>query len=1536
MDTNKKKLIYWSMGIAFAPFIIILLLAVAIYIPPIQNFVVKQVASYASKETKMDIRVKSVNLVFPLKLGINGMSAIKQNDSLPQIKDTVANIHQAVAEIQLLPLFNKKIEIDRLEFNKMSFNTTNFIHEARVKGHVGLLAIEAHGIDLGKELIRINNAELKDANIDVALSDTVKEDTTESENFWKIYAEKLNIERTKATIHMPGDTMRIAAYMGKTYAANGFFNLYKGLYKVKSFAWKDGTLNYDNVYKGTTKGLDYNHLALSNINIGLRNIYYLAPQLSLNLTSCSFEEKSGIKVSQLQGLVAMDSLSLKLPQLNFRTPESNLTAKVNLNFNAFADKNPGKFDITLHGSFGKQDLMMFMGDMPSDFRKAWPNYPLDVDGVVKGNLRHADFAGLNIKLPTAFQIKTNGFINNITDTKRLSANVDVNAKTYNLDFISCLLSKEIKQTVNIPNGIGFDGNIKADGNSYASVFTLMQGKGKISGKASINADKMIYNADLNATAFPIQAFLPRMGLRPFSGTFAANGAGTDFLKGNAKLKANANVKSFGMSGYDFSNIKLYANIGNRKAHINLDSKNKLLKGTVTLDALINPKRVLATLGCDITNIDLYNLHITSTPIVAALCGHIDAETDMKETYIVKGRIGDVAVLDSNKLYRPEDDIVLDILTRRDTTHAIIDCGDFRLNMDAHGGYKKLMSIGNKFVNEINRQIDKRYIDQALLRKNLPIAHIALNTGSENFICRVLKKYGYSINNADMDLTSSPIGGLNGWLEINALNASGIQLDTIRLRLASDANEMTYQAQIRNNKKNPQYVFNALFNGGIHEHGTYLNGKIYDARNRLGISTGLSASMEEHGIRVTMTDTKPILGYKQFSINEDNYAFLGDDKRVSANLKMIADDGTGVQIYTDDTNTDALQDVTIGLHKFELEKITAVIPYMPKISGTMDGDFHLIQTPENITVSTAININKMVYEGSAMGNVGTEFVYMPKNDGTHHVDGYLTVNNDEVAYLKGTYDSKGEGNLDATLTMARTPLSLINGFIPDKLIGLKGYGEGELSVKGSLSKPQVNGEIYLDSSYLVSEPYGVELRFDNDPVRIVGSNLLFENFEMYSHNDQPLTLSGALDFSDLNRMMLNLRMRARNFQIIDAKENRRSETFGKAFVNIYAMINGPIDNLMMRGRLDVLGSTDMTYIMRDTPISTDNQLEGLVTFVDPRDTFNDDVTRPPLSGFNMDLSLSIDEGAHIIAQLNAEKTNYIDLEGGGDLRLQYYQNDLRLTGKYTLNNGEMKYSLPVIPLKTFAIQDGSSVEFTGDPMNPKLNITATETSKSSIGTGNAARQVKFECGVKITKTLKDMGLEFIIDAPEDLTLHSQLQSMSTEERGKLAVAMLTTGMYMAEESMGSFTMNSALSAFLNSQINSISNSAMRTLDLSFGVDNTTTATGDIQTDYSFKFAKRFWNNRLRIVVGGKLSTGSDAPNDNNTFFDNITFEYRLSDTSNKYINVFYNRNSYDWLEGNIEEFGAGFMWRRKLQHFNEIFKFKTKSDIIAPRDTTKKK
>ena len=692
-------------------------------------------------------------------------------------------------------------------------------------------------------------------------------------------------------------------------------------------------------------------------------------------------------------------------------------------------------------------------------------------------------------------------------------------------------------------------------------------------------------------------------------------------------------------------------------------------------------------------------------------------------------------------------------------------------------------------------------------------------------------------------------------------------------------------------------------------------------------------MQDNGIKVSLTDTHPILGYKKFKANADNYLMLSDDQRVSANLLLTASGGMGVRVYSNDENEDALQDITVSLSKFNLDKVLSVITYMPDISGIMDGDFHVIQTKEELSVSSNLKIDNLVYEKCPMGDVGSEFVYMPKSDGSHYVDGILTYEGEDVATVKGTYQSEGAGYLNATVGLDKIPLHFINGFIPDQLLGLKGYGEGELAVKGALNKPHVEGEVYLDSAYLISEPYGISMRFDDDPVRIVDSKLLFENFMMYANNESPLNLQGNLDFSNVDRMMLDLRMRAQNFLMIDAKENLRSEAFGKAYVNFFAMMKGPLTSLQMRGKLDVLGNTDMTYVLRESELSTDSQLDELVKFTDFKSGKEETIVRPAIEGFDMMLSMSIDESAHILCALNEEKTNYIDLMGGGDLQMKYNPVDnIQLTGKYTLNNGAMKYSLPIIPLKTFTIQDGSYLEFTGDPFNPILNITATENMKSTVNEGQGTgRSVDFVCGVKLTQTLSKPGIQFIISAPNDMTMQDELNTMSIEERGKIAVTMLASGMYLSGGNTSDFSMNSALSSFLNSEINNIAGSAMRSLglDLGMSVDNSTNASGALHTDYNFKFAKRFFNNRLSFTIGGKVSSGAEMENagNNDSFFNNVELQYRLNEGASQYIRAFYNNNTYDWLEGLVGEYGVGFMWRRILQHFKDIFRFKTEKQDV---------
>ena len=1534
-----KKILKWMGITVLVPVLLVAMLAVALYVPPIQNWAVKKAAAIASEKTGMAISLERVRLQFPLDLRLEGFRMLRQNDSLPQRKDTIADIRSLVVDVQLWPLFKKQVEVDELEVNGLRFNTTDFVEAARVSGEAERLRLQAGSINLRGDTIRLDEALLEDGNIHVVMADSVPEDTTKSESRWRILVEKLNIERTQVNLTLPGDTLRACVYINKVEATDGDIDLENGIYQIGKFDWNDGRLTYDNRFEPRREGLDYNHLALSDIQLAIDSLTIKEEDISLNVQNMAFKEKSGMEVKEFSGNVTLDNDHIQLPNLKLRTAESSIDAQVAMDLNAFDEQHPGELNITGNASIGKQDIVKVVGDaVDSRTWKAWPNEPLTMKVVAKGNMKRLQVAGLNAKLPSAFNINTKGTIQNLDDLDHLKADLTLDAKTQDLGFVTQMMPAGAMEGVRIPKGIGLTGNIKADGTKYAADIVATEGGGKMTLKGDIDTKTMTYQAHVKADDLQIKHFLPDMDMKAFTGDINLNGTGTDILNPNTRLEASTNITKFGFGNYDLSGINGQAKVGNGKVHADILADNALLKGTINIDALTGTKNINATLSADLTHADLYQLHITDEPMTVSGCGHFDISTDQKDYYKVMGYASDLTIItqhpssEAQHIYRPED-ISIDLLTRSDTTHAIVHSGDFRLNLNASDGYKRLMQVGDKLMSEVNRQMKEKHIDQMALRQLFPNARIRLQSGGDNMFSRLLGDMGYTFQNADIDLKTSSAEGLNGNIYLLTLMVDSMQLDTVRVNFLSDSTNITFNGQVRNGAKNPQFVFNTLFDGGLTERGANVNLRYYDKKDNLGIRLGAEAAMEENGIRLHLDDKDAVIAYRPARINANNYVFLADNRRISADLEILADDGTGVKIYSNDDNVDALQDLTLSLNKLNLQEITSVIPYMPNITGLVDGDYHYVEEGEHFTVSSAMTVNQMTYEGNAMGDLGTEFVYMPLEDGSHFVDGTLSVEGKEVGSISGTYAPDRKDAIDAVLSLNRVPISLINGFIPDQLFGFKGYGEGDISIKGTLERPKVNGEVFLDSCHLVSIPYGIDMRFSNDPVRIVGSHLLLENFEMYAYNENPLNMAGDIDFSNLDKIKMNVRMRAENFKLIDAKENNRSVAYGQAFVNFFGRIEGPLEQLKMRGKLDLLGTTDLNYIMRDTPLTTDNQLDELVKFTDFSDTTQTVVNRPPLNGFSMDMTVDVSKGAHIMAYLNADKTNYIDLMGGGTLRMMYDTADnIQLTGRYTLSNGEMKYSMPIIPLKTFTIQDGSYIEFTGDPMNPTLNITAVERIKATVSAENGVgRGVNFDCGVIITKTLKDIGLEFTLDAPEDMQLYNELQAMSVEQRGKLAVTMLTTGMYLADGNTNGFSMNNALNSFLQSEINNITGNALRTLDISVGVDNTTDASGSMHTDYSFKFAKRFWNNRLKITIGGTVSTGSDIQQQNRSFFDNVTFEYRLDDTANKYVKLYYENNVYDWLDGFTEEYGVGFIWRRSLQHFKDIFNLKAeKSYTLPPR------
>lgn len=351
------------------------------------------------------------------------------------------------------------------------------------------------------------------------------------------------------------------------------------------------------------------------------------------------------------------------------------------------------------------------------------------------------------------------------------------------------------------------------------------------------------------------------------------------------------------------------------------------------------------------------------------------------------------------------------------------------------------------------------------------------------------------------------------------------------------------------------------------------------------------------------------------------------------------------------------------------------------------------------MSAEANVEKLTYERQPVGDIGLGATWLPGDKNTHYLNTYFTYDNEEVMTADGILTQKnGKDTLEVSTRFEHFPLKMANAFIPDQTVAFTGDIDGGLYIYGSLDKPQMHGDIVLDSVSVYARQAGARYWFDNRPVQIKDNQLIFDKFAIYTTSKNPFTIDGKVDFRNMERPTANLNLLAENYTLLDAPRTRESLVYGKVFVDLHATVKGPLDGLTMRGNMNLLGNTNVTYVLTDSPLTVEDRLSGLVTFTSFTDTTSvkaDEVPAMSLGGLEMYMSVHIDDAVRLRADLSPDRSKYIELEGGGDLNMQYTpQGDMSLTGRYTLSGGVMKYSLPIIPLKEFQFNPGSYVDWRG--------------------------------------------------------------------------------------------------------------------------------------------------------------------------------------------------------------------------------------------------
>ncbi len=1518
--STAAKTVAW---IAATPVVLFLLLAILIYIPPVQNFAVRKVAEAMSEKMGMRITVDEVRLAFPLDLSVHRMMAVEGGD-------TLLNARHLRLNVALRPLFEGRADVDGFELYDLKLDTKSYISDTRISGTVGELTAATHGVDWEKELVNLDRAFLSNADVEVALSDTAQKDTTTSKAHWNIAVERADIEQSKIRLRMPGDSMLIAAGMGTVSLRGGSFDTGRNRYAVKSLTLKDCNATYDIPYIKGVPGIDANHLAVSNLSLLLDTLSYNENGvLRAGVRGLALSEKCGLSVKRLSGNIYMDSTRLQLPALKLRTEASRLDADVSFDFRSLTEGKGGHCSLTADALIGYKDIRTLgAAYLDKQTLRKIPKKDISLKAKLSGNIDHLLLSLLEADMPGTARLTANGYVRNTLKDWR-SGKLSFNLRTQSMAAVRNLLPSSVSQSVNVPDGLTVRGTAAFRGDAYNVDLHAGVGKGSLAAKAKVNLRTESYQLAATAKSFPVGSIVKSVPVGPFTGSLSANGRGFDVTNGRSTLTAKANVSGLSYDKYDLGGLALNANLRGSRAVADFNAQTSLFEGNGTVEALLGKSGYDVALKASLPNLDLKKLGVTEDTLYFGT--DIDVKATANKQFTAYSLNGSICHnhFTTPKMSAMAKDILFDFGTSRDTTTAYVSAGDLRLQLGAKGDIPGLTTRLTRFASELESEAKAYSIDQERLKALLPRMAFNLQAGRDNPLYNIARMKGYSFTSASVDLLADPDEGMSGNARVGSLNVGALLLDTIDTHLFQDSTGVQLRGLVKNGKKNPNPL-EVRMRSYLLQSGAGVELSYYDSDGERGVDLGIEAALQESGVNIHLYPENPVLAYRHFTVNKDNYIFLGNDRSIRANVDLLADDGTGLKVYGEPK--DSANDITLSVNQVNLGELSTVLPYLPKLSGMLSGDIHVTDDWKNQQLSAMASLEaaNFTYEDIALGTVGIDAVYLPKTGGEHHASAFISSNGEEVLACNGTYYDKDGGTFEGDAQLHDFPLQMLNGFMAGTDISLKGIAAGNLAVNGTLSKPVVNGSLNLNEAHIYSDVYGFDFRTDERDVTIKDSRILFNDYNLYSTGKEPLVLNGTFDMSNFDQMRLDFAMRAQNFELINTKKKAKSMLFGKVYTNYTGTVKGTMDNLSVRGKVELLDRTDVTYILKDSPLSVDDRLHDLVQFTSFADTAKtEEKKKANDSGMDLTLGISISDAAQFHCNLSEDGQSYVNLEGGGDLTMRMNkQGDMRLTGRFTTHSGEMKYQLPVIPLKTFELEQGSYVEFTGDVMNPTLSLTAKERTKAVVTEeDDKQRSVTFDVGVNISRTLNDMGLEFTIEAPEDLTVQNQLASMSAEQRSKAAVTMMATGMFMTDETMmsgtGGFKASNALNAFLQSEIQNIAGSALKTIDINLGVENGTSETGTTTTDYSFQFSKRFWGNRISVIIGGKVSTGADATNSAESFINNVSVEYRLDQGASRYVKVFYDRNTQDPLEGQLTKTGAGLVLRRKTNKLGELFIFKKK-------------
>ncbi len=537
-----------------------------------------------------------------------------------------------------------------------------------------------------------------------------------------------------------------------------------------------------------------------------------------------------------------------------------------------------------------------------------------------------------------------------------------------------------------------------------------------------------------------------------------------------------------------------------------------------------------------------------------------------------------------------------------------------------------------------------------------------------------------------------------------------------------------------------------------------------------------------------------------------------------------------------------------------------------------------------------------------------------------------------------------GLLNLSATIDQADVFWLTYIFPEVLGSVSGFLSGQGHITGDFSYPIFDARLGVVDG-LFDIPYTQTTYAASGSLRLDEEAIHFEPLQLVDETGGTLDVTGRLLFNEYTSFTFDIDGRLDEFQIMNVAESDELPFYGFLWATGDTQLTGSLFNARLastNGRttenselfipiVEETTETDLAFIVfEETPgvIPDFRQLESRTSILQRRPTSE----RQFLDGLNLDLNIDAPPGSIVHLVIDPLLGDVINAVSTGNVQLVLENDEFQVFGRLDVTSGDYQFTAGELFIKSFQINPGGFIEWSGDPINATLNIPASYRTRASRAglpgaEGERAGVIPLIVDLQIGGTVEspEVELSLAIDRSNQNVLgeYQALEALlnQPDRATEYATSVLILNSFqlttenITADSGGQLAFNS-VSQLVTAQLNRFLASALPNVDFSLGLQGESAQ----DLDVTYGVALRLLNERLIIrgegVYQGARSTENIRTSDGlqGEFVVEVRVGPRVS------VEVFFRRES-DILETTqlTNTAGVGISYQTEFESWRSIIR-----------------